>query len=184
LSSATVRHVAQVFSRFTTTVSASFATVNARHEPTLVVLQFLASVARIGRDASERSVSPLQKRSKPPPVPEIPTVMFTLPAPALRKSSAAAVVYGPTVDDPSAVIVPDSLPSAALVRFGPTAAAASDASVPTRATTVKVTIARRRIDACFIRSLPLLSIALMRRERAALRRAHGLTGGEHPVDKW
>ena len=95
-----------MFSWLTTTVSASFATVNARHEPMLVVLAACASLIFIGRDASERSISPLQKRWKPPPVPEMPTVTLTLLAPALRKSSAAAVVYGPTVDEPSAVIEP------------------------------------------------------------------------------
>ena len=107
-SSATERHVAQVFCWFTTTVSASLATVNARQEPTLLVLQACASVILIGRDASERSISPLQNRWKPPPVPEMPTVTFTFEAPAREKSSAAAVVYGPTVDDPSAVIEPPS----------------------------------------------------------------------------
>jgi hypothetical protein len=31
----------------------------------------------IGREASEMSVSPAQNFSKPPPVPEVPTVIFT-----------------------------------------------------------------------------------------------------------
>ncbi len=105
-SSATERHVAQLFCWLTTTVRASFATVNARHEPTLLVLQDCASEILIGREAFERSVSPLQKRWKPPPVPEMPTVTFTFDAPAREKSSAAAVVYGPTVEDPSAVTEP------------------------------------------------------------------------------
>ena len=137
LSSATVRQVAHVFSRLTTTVRASFATVNARHEPTLLVLQTAASRTRIGRDASERSISPLQKRSKPPPVPEIPTVMLTFLAPARRKSSAAAVVYGPTVDEPSAETVPLNLASAAFVRsgLGLVAPVATETSVPSSATT-------------------------------------------------
>ena len=69
-------------------------------------MQIGASLIRIGRDASERSISPLQNRWKPPPVPEMPTVTCTPVAPARRKSSAAAVVYGPTVDEPSAVIEP------------------------------------------------------------------------------
>ena len=102
LSSSIERHVAHVLSLFTTTVSASFATVKARHEPMLFVLQIAASLIFIGREASERSISPLQKRSKPPPVPEMPTVTRTFLAPARLKSSAAAVVYGPTVDEPSA----------------------------------------------------------------------------------
>jgi hypothetical protein len=89
-----------------TTLRASLATVNARHEPMLLVLQTAASVLRIGLDASERSISPRQKRWNPPPVPEMPTVTCTPVAPARRNSSAAAVVYGPTVDDPSAVTEP------------------------------------------------------------------------------
>ncbi len=134
-SSATVRHVAHVFCRFTTTVRASFATVKARQEPTLLLLHAAASLIFMGRDAFERSVSPRQKRSKPPPVPEIPTVMLTFVAPALRKSSAAAVVYGPTVDEPSAVIDPLSLASEALSSFGgDTAAAAIDARAATAMT--------------------------------------------------
>src|SRR3990170_4669801 len=36
----------------------------------------------------------------------MPTVTLTPVAPAFRNSSAAAVAYGPTVDDPSAVIEP------------------------------------------------------------------------------
>ncbi len=72
----------------------------------VVLAGCFASLIFIGREASDRSISPLQKRWKPPPVPEMPTVTLTPPAPALRKSSAAAVVYGPTVDEPSAVIEP------------------------------------------------------------------------------
>jgi hypothetical protein len=98
-----------VFCWFTTTVSASFATVNARQAPMLFVLHMAASLLRIGRDASARLISPLQNRVKPPPVPEMPTVTLTALAPARRKSSAAAVVYGPTVDEPSAVMFPFSL---------------------------------------------------------------------------
>ena len=97
-----------MFCWFTTTVRASFATVNARHEPMFASLQAFASVRRIGRDASDRSVSPLQNRWKPPPVPEMPTVTFTPFAPAALNSSAADCVYGPTVDDPSALIEPFS----------------------------------------------------------------------------
>ena len=95
-----------MFCWLTTTVSASLATVKARHDPMLFVLQPCASLMRMGRDAFERSVSPLQNRWNPPPVPEIPTVTFTFDAPARAKSSAPAVVYGPTVDEPSAVIEP------------------------------------------------------------------------------
>ncbi len=87
-----------------------------------------------------------QKRSKPPPVPEMPTVMLTLLAPALRKSSAAAVVYGPTVDEPSALIVPPSLPSEALSSGMLLAPRATDASAATSATAEPSTesLSRRR----------------------------------------
>src|SRR3954468_22956792 len=73
-------------------------------------LQTVASLSAgsglIGRDASDRSVSPAQNRSKPPPVPEMPTVMFTLGL-SPWNFSAAAVVSGPTVLEPSTWIVPD-----------------------------------------------------------------------------
>ena len=52
------------------------------------------------------SVSPRQKRSNPPPVPETPTVMSTPGLPP-RKPSAAAVAYGATVLDPSIWIRPE-----------------------------------------------------------------------------
>jgi len=38
--------------------------------------QIAFSSSSIGREALERSVSPRQNRSKPPPVPEMPTVTF------------------------------------------------------------------------------------------------------------
>ena len=41
-------------------------------------LQIAASSSLIGREASEMSVSPAQNFSKPPPVPEMPTVTLTL----------------------------------------------------------------------------------------------------------
>ncbi len=100
----TVRHVAQSFSLLTMTVSASFATWNSTYS-TPLSSQIFASSSVIGREASLMSVSPRQKRSKPPPVPEIPTVMRTSEF-SRWKFSAAAVTYGPTVLEPSAVIVP------------------------------------------------------------------------------
>ena len=51
------------------------------------------------------SVSPAQNFSKPPPVPEVPTVMRT-PGLSSWKISAATVVSGPTVLEPSTRIVP------------------------------------------------------------------------------
>ena len=108
-SCSTVRQVAQSFSLLTTTVSASFATWNSTYSIP-ASLQIVASSSLIAREAFERSVSPRQKRSKPPPVPETPTVTWTSGF-SFWKRSAAAVVNGPTVLEPSASIRPDrSLP--------------------------------------------------------------------------
>ena len=62
--------------------------------------QAVFSESEIGRDASEMSVSPLQNFLNPPPVPEIPTEPFTFGC-ASAYSDAAALVSGPTVDEPS-----------------------------------------------------------------------------------
>ena len=69
--------------------------------------QAAVSSSLIGRDASEMSVSPAQNFSKPPPVPEVPTVTRT-PEFSSWNSSAAASVSGATVLEPSMLIVPDS----------------------------------------------------------------------------
>ena len=103
-----MRHVAQSFAGLTTTVSASFATWNSTYS-TSFSAQIAASSSLIGREAFDRSVSPAQKRSKPPPVPLIPTVT-SMPV-SSRKPSAAAVTYGPTVLEPSAVTTLDDPPS-------------------------------------------------------------------------
>jgi hypothetical protein len=47
------------------------------------------------------SVSPRQKRLKPPPVPEMPTVTWAPPPPEIWNSSATASVIGYTVLEPS-----------------------------------------------------------------------------------
>ena len=47
------------------------------------------------------SVSPRQKRLKPPPVPEMPTVTRTLPRLLIWNSSATASAIGNTVLEPS-----------------------------------------------------------------------------------
>ena len=83
-----MRHVAQSFSVLTTTVSASLATWSSTYS-TPFSSQIATSSSSIGREAFERSVSPRQKRSKPPPVPEMPTVTST--PPSSRNPSAAAV---------------------------------------------------------------------------------------------
>src|SRR5688572_15635981 len=71
--------------------------------------QVVASAERIGREASETSVSSLQNFLKPPPVPEMPTVTRTLPPVAFWNSSAIASETGKTVDEPSTLIVPVSV---------------------------------------------------------------------------
>ena len=64
-----------------------------------------SSSSLIGREASEMSVSPAQNFSKPPPVPDVPTVIWTSGYSSL-KSSAAASANGATVDEPSIAIWP------------------------------------------------------------------------------
>ncbi len=55
------------------------------------------------------SVSPAQNFSKPPPVPEVPTVICTSGFSSLN-SSAAACANGATVEEPSMAILPDRSP--------------------------------------------------------------------------
>src|SRR5260221_14532292 len=64
-------------------------------------LQSAISFPRIGREASEMSVSPRQNFLKPPPVPEMPTVTLTAFFFAFWNSSATASVIGYTVLEPS-----------------------------------------------------------------------------------
>src|SRR6185436_11928869 len=105
LSSSTVRHVAQSFCLLTMTVSASFATWNSTCSMPLA-MHACSSSSLIGREALETSVSPAQKRSKPPPVPETPTVTWT-PLFSCWNSSAARVTSGPTVLEPSVWMRPE-----------------------------------------------------------------------------
>jgi hypothetical protein len=80
-----------VFFGLITTVRASKATGSSTYlMPALA--QSSISLARIGREASEISVSPRQNFLKPPPVPEMPTVTRTLPFLDFWKSSATASV--------------------------------------------------------------------------------------------
>ena len=48
-----------------------------------------SSSSSIGREASEMSVSPAQNFSKPPPVPDWPTVIWTFGCSSLNSSAAA-----------------------------------------------------------------------------------------------
>ncbi len=124
-----MRQSTQSLSLFTTTVSASFATWNSTGTMPASSQSF-ASSSSIWREAFERSVSPRQKRSKPPPVPETPTVTWT-PEFAFWKRSAAAVAKGPTVLEPSAWIRPDrSLPPPEEVVVVPEASSSSPRPPP------------------------------------------------------
>src|SRR5262245_54435859 len=101
---------------------------------TALCAQSCCSSALIGRDALAKSVSPAQKRLKPPPVPDCATATCTLPPCSRENSSATAVVMGNTVLEPSPVIVPVSVPSAAFDWLPPPPQAASPTSnsVPPR----------------------------------------------------
>src|SRR5215213_4875076 len=68
-----------------------------------------SSSGLIGRDASEMSVSPLQNFSKPPPVPDVPTVIFTFGF-SPWNASWAACANGATVLEPSILIAPERSP--------------------------------------------------------------------------
>src|SRR6185503_7597329 len=68
-----------------------------------------SSSGLIGREASEMSVSPAQNFSKPPPVPDVPTVIFTFGF-SPWNASWAAWAKGATVLDPSILIVPERSP--------------------------------------------------------------------------
>jgi len=73
---------------------------------TLAPAHCSCSAARIGREASEMSVSPAQNFLNPPPVPEMPTVTRTLLPVAFWNSSAIASDTGNTVDEPSIFTAP------------------------------------------------------------------------------
>ena len=75
-SSAVVRQSTQVFWRLVTSEIPSLATVKATHL-TPLFRQTAYSDALIAREAFARSISPRQNFSKPPPVPEMPTVTRT-----------------------------------------------------------------------------------------------------------
>ena len=74
------------------------------------------------------SVSPLQNFSKPPPVPETPTVTRTSGA-TERNSSATASVTGKTVLEPSIATLPDSFSPPAAVVVGPSSSPQATISI-------------------------------------------------------
>ena len=115
-------------------------------------LQRFVSSSSIGREAVARSVSPAQKRSKPPPVPETPTVIWTFECSRWNRS-AAAVANGLTVLEPSASMRPDrppppsaSFPPPHPVAATSTAATATAESNPVNALTIPRPIVQRRGD--------------------------------------
>src|SRR5688500_9041618 len=97
------------------------------------------------------SVSPAQNFSKPPPVPEVPTVICTSGCSSLN-SSAAACANGATVDDPSMLILPESCsppdslcaadppPAAVLVSSSSPQAVTPNARAPAATAAVKARI--------------------------------------------
>src|SRR6266540_1678841 len=76
----------------------------------LLDAQAAFSVSLMGRDASEMSVSPPQNFSKPPPVPEVPTVTWT-PEFCCWNMSAADSLSGATVLEPSMLMAPIRRPT-------------------------------------------------------------------------
>src|ERR687897_51836 len=104
LSSSTVRHLRNALSLLATTVRASFATTISWYSMPLAS-QAAFSSSLIGREAFDSWVWPSQNFLKPPPVPDVPTVMLT-PVFSVMNSSAAADVSGPTVLDPSEAMAP------------------------------------------------------------------------------
>jgi hypothetical protein len=107
-SSSTVMQSTQSLAELTTTVSASVAMCSSVYSIPFSSQSAISSSA-MAREALAMSVSPAQKASKPPPVPDVPTEISTSPATALN-SSAAACATGATVLEPSAAIEPPRLP--------------------------------------------------------------------------
>ena len=102
--SAMVSCLMKVFFGLTTTVSASNATGSSKYSMP-AALHSSISFFRIGREASEMSISLRQNFLKPPPVPEIPTVTLICCFLAFWKSSATASVTGKTVLEPSILTI-------------------------------------------------------------------------------
>ena len=108
------RHVTSAFSGLVITVTPSSPTSSSVYSMPFF-LQTLASSASIGRDASAMSISPLQKSSKPSPVPGPSTLMATSGFVSL-KISATTDEIGSTVDEPEIVIEPDRSPASGRAR--------------------------------------------------------------------
>ena len=90
-SSSTVMQSAQLFLGFTMIARPSYAIGSSMYS-TLLVVHSSTSVGLIGREASEMSVSPAQNFLKPPPVPEMPTVIFTSRFFFWNSSATASVI--------------------------------------------------------------------------------------------
>ena len=132
-SCSTVRSVAQSFSGLTTIVRASLAIPNSS-KVIPSVSQAATSSSSIAREALEMSVSPAQNFSNPPPVPDVPTVTLT-PGFSAWKSSAATVVSGATVLDPSMTTSPESS------SLEPESASSFSGSLPPQAASARARVA-------------------------------------------
>jgi hypothetical protein len=84
----------------------------------------------MAREALEMSVLPWQKASKPPPVPEVPTVTL-MPVFSSASSSAAASLSGKTVDEPSTATLPEAPEPSEPLLWPPHAATASASETAT-----------------------------------------------------
>ena len=94
-----VRVSTQSFPACTTTAMPSYA-MGSSTNPIPAAAHASISRGRMGRDALEMSVSPAQNFSKPPPVPDTPTVTRASGS-TRRYSSATASAIGNTVLEPS-----------------------------------------------------------------------------------
>src|SRR6266545_8425102 len=84
------------------------------------------SSSLIGREASLMSVSPLQKRAKPSPVPG-PSTLIETPELSSEKSCATSELMGCTVEEPDTTTFPERPPVAFLLEQ----AAPNRATAPT-----------------------------------------------------
>ena len=109
--SAKERQVIAVFAGLVMTVMPSYAILSSTYSMP-AALQASASSCLILREASEMSVSPLQKRPKPSPVPG-PSILASKPGLASVKYSATLVEIGSTVDEPDTMIEPVTAPPGA-----------------------------------------------------------------------
>ena len=125
------------------------------------------------------SVSPPQNRSKPPPVPEMPTVTLT-PECSLLEALAAACDQGPTVVEPSTSIGPERPPPLpARPRGRVPAAPSAGTSRRRRSRRASTAKSQRQRNLRLDRSARFVML-----ESSNLVAAPGLRAGEDPVKGW